>query len=587
MTARLLVALGLFVAVSSAHAETPFDHSKTRYPLIGKHQGVACESCHPPAGGGQRKWKGVPLDCHGCHGDRKNHKGTLGAQCQSCHDVSGWKSIRHKGPEHKFQLVGKHDLKCEQCHTGGAHLTATVTCGDCHKQTHGGTRSPCQTCHTVENWKKTFYKHKYNPELLPGKHLQATCLGCHPAYKFKGTTTACESCHLKDRPHEDLGGCKLCHTPLTWKTTAPGQQQLVEKPPIPTPNPTLNPTPTPTPNLTPTPTPMPTPGERTTGNVYRVIAKFDHANHAKQVQAKGQKFTCGSCHSSLDFIKRPPMQMCESCHNGKEAFDALGTQCDRCHTAPPGFQLAVLPLPPQARLFVHAKHDNLDVAKLAERNVKAPLTLAKTEDCTSCHASSTKWEKVEAGHDQHRPCQVCHAAEFRKVGQTICLNCHVRSEPFRPNPLRLSSEVKSEWRSPDYLFVAHTKHIKADFACEECHQKEALLPPREPTLGHAACVKCHLENAPKEVEPAPLGRCAACHVYKSIPREKSGKREWSTRDRFRHDKDHKVRSCAECHQPDHAPELVPPTMIDCASCHDGKKAFKTVSDRGCIRCHDH
>ncbi len=51
MTARHFVVFGLLVAVFSAHADEPFDHSKTRFPLSGRHQKVACESCHPASGG--------------------------------------------------------------------------------------------------------------------------------------------------------------------------------------------------------------------------------------------------------------------------------------------------------------------------------------------------------------------------------------------------------------------------------------------------------------------------------------------------------------------------------------------------------
>src|SRR4051794_30829706 len=52
MTARVLVALGLLVAASNAHAEGSVDHAKTRFPLSGKHRNVACESCHPASAGG-------------------------------------------------------------------------------------------------------------------------------------------------------------------------------------------------------------------------------------------------------------------------------------------------------------------------------------------------------------------------------------------------------------------------------------------------------------------------------------------------------------------------------------------------------
>jgi hypothetical protein len=282
------------------------------------------------------------------------------------------------------------------------------------------------------------------------------------------------------------------------------------------------------------------------------------------------KPNCASCHVGLDFKKqRPAMQTCEGCHDGKSAFDALGTQCDRCHQAPPGAQLQALP---PSKPFQHEFHAKLDV---------------KIDDCTSCHGVGIEWEKVRAGRDQHRPCQGCHAAEFRKAEQPICLGCHVRNDPFRPNPLRPPAEAMPEWRSPDSYDLQHAPHIAAGMACETCHPAPAGLPARAPALGHAECGKCHLpkratEN--REGTPITLDQCAACHVLSSVPRG-GGKRPWSTRDHFRHDENHRVRPCAECHLAEGAQDLTPPTMEGCATCHDGKKAFETVG-RECSRCHD-
>src|SRR5262249_41055979 len=123
---------------------------------------------------------------------------------------------------HHLALSGNHGLPCATCHFKGTHLTPTVTCGDCHERKHGGTRSPCTTCHVVEKWKTVSFKHTYDPALLPGKHRTATCLGCHPAFRFKGSSTQCESCHRQ--PHEDLGACRRCHTPLSWKAVSPDQR---------------------------------------------------------------------------------------------------------------------------------------------------------------------------------------------------------------------------------------------------------------------------------------------------------------------------------------------------------------------------
>ena len=80
-SAILLLKVGAWALPGSgaAPADKAFDHNTTKFPLVGPHVKVACESCHPPAGS-SRKWGGIPQDCHGCHGDRKNHRGTLGTE---------------------------------------------------------------------------------------------------------------------------------------------------------------------------------------------------------------------------------------------------------------------------------------------------------------------------------------------------------------------------------------------------------------------------------------------------------------------------------------------------------------------------
>lgn len=563
MIARAVLALGLLV-VATASADIRIDHSKTRFPLLGKHQNVPCESCHP-AKQGTRVWKGVPLDCQGCHSDRRSHKGALGSQCERCHDVSGWKSISHPAAQHRFALVGNHDVPCASCHVKGAHLTAKVTCADCHERKHRGTRSPCETCHNVEEWKTIAYRgHTYDPELLPGKHRTAKCLDCHPKFRFNNSSklVPCESCHEKDRRHEDLGTCKSCHTPLTWRDVTPNQQAASRprdglapgQPAIPAgPNP---------------------PASQT--NLFRVKAKFEHVAHARLVTAKGLEPTCTPCHggTGAQFQARPKMQTCESCHDGKKAFDALGTQCFRCHEAEAGTQLTTLPLP--AKTFQHAAHRPRKV---------------KIDDCTSCHGVGVEPDKVQAGRDQHRPCQACHAAEFRTQGQGICLSCHMRNDPFRPNPLRLSSFGISEFRLPDATGIPHAAHQAAGVPCADCHADKSGVKPRPPELGHAACSKCHVvDRVPKKLPqgtPVTLDRCGSCHVPVSEPEPRdSTRRPWSTRDLFRHDDNHRTpQTCPSCHFQNGPAALTFPTMASCGSCHDGRKAFTIIGPKECARCH--
>ena len=530
-----------------AGADKSFDHARTSFPLTGRHQKVACESCHPAAGS-TRKWAGVPTDCHGCHGDRANHKGTLGAQCERCHQVGGWKLVKHSPAQHRFALVGKHDLKCVSCHAAGAHLAPDQVCRDCHAQPHSGTSAPCLTCHNLVDFQTvTYTKHTFSPASLPGKHAAAKCIGCHPGFGFAGTTVQCASCHRKDQPHEQLAACDSCHVGrgLSWKPV------------------TLR-------RATPTQPP----------SIYQVGSSFDHVTHAQKVTARGLQPKCGACHAALNFTQRPSMQSCESCHDGQtlgqkdqknRVFDALGTQCVRCHKAP-----AVLPTltTSSPAPFSHEAH--------AKRQVTV-------DDCRMCHGAGVEWQKVRAGRDQHRPCQKCHAAEFRKSGQPICLVCHLRADPFAPNPLRPPLAVGAEWRRGD---VPHSAHAAAELPCQTCHLAEAGLAPSSGSSigGHAVCGRCHIAGTPLTLE-----RCSACHTLASAPRQARPDRPWSTRARFRHDQPHREQPCESCHRgvapaaPGATamaawPLMNLPTMGDCASCHNGSKAFK-VTGFECARCH--
>ena len=124
-------------ALSPTVPMTPgsFDHAITGFALDGKHASVACASCHKPGPDGP-KWVGMPTTCAGCHKDP--HSGSLGSACTACHTSSAWKPPTKTLADHKVDLTGKHaGLACASCHKGGARLTKTSSCGDCHEQQHG------------------------------------------------------------------------------------------------------------------------------------------------------------------------------------------------------------------------------------------------------------------------------------------------------------------------------------------------------------------------------------------------------------------------------------------------------------------
>jgi predicted CXXCH cytochrome family protein len=122
-----------------------FDHSTTRFSLVGAHRAVACLECHKPSGPNRAerliKFQETPTTCQGCHEDA--HGGQFTTDCASCHNALAWKpSIFDHETRSIFSLAGAHQ---------------EVPCGDCHNQkserrgrlvvVYKGTPIRCRECH--------------------------------------------------------------------------------------------------------------------------------------------------------------------------------------------------------------------------------------------------------------------------------------------------------------------------------------------------------------------------------------------------------------------------------------------------------
>jgi hypothetical protein len=109
----------------SGWREVKFDHSRSRYPLVGKHLAVPCASCHPRDAAGALALTGRPLDCAGCH--RDVHAGQLARasatgpvqDCARCHTVDGFRpaALFDHQRDSQFALDGRHrNVACAKCH---------------------------------------------------------------------------------------------------------------------------------------------------------------------------------------------------------------------------------------------------------------------------------------------------------------------------------------------------------------------------------------------------------------------------------------------------------------------------------------
>jgi hypothetical protein len=315
-----------------------FDHSKTRYPLNGKHRAVECAQCHDP----QRAWGKKPRydTCDACHRDPHAGTATLAGQvvdCARCHDLNGFEPSTYTVAQHRettYPLEGKHQtVTCDRCHrkeppgTPSAFLgearvlirPAYAQCRDCHRDLHGSQlarradQGACEACHRVEGWKPSTFTVEHHAETefaLAGRHTEIECAACHgperrdlpplPGPETLGearvalTTVdqACRTCHHDphDSRFEPQGarpideGCRGCH----------GERAFVPS---------------------------------------RVDAEV-HGRLAYPLQGAHRLVPCVLCHEEL---KKGPATVRLLRVDGPSrplAFEAKHERCDTCHTSP-------------------------------------------------------------------------------------------------------------------------------------------------------------------------------------------------------------------------------------------------------------
>ncbi len=250
-----------------------FDHSKTNYPLTGKHLNVNCLKCHQPDRKKQAVYKNMKFQfCSDCH--RDVHAGQLShredkGKCEACHTTAGFIpstfTVERHNQESKYRLLGAHDtVACRSCHvksepkafdtrTGIKIESDTATlvlrfkshsCSSCHKDIHYGQfrdkieKHDCAVCHTVKQWKETTFDHGKDSRFpLTGKHKTLRCDQCHKLTDektekqrvlYRPLSIFCESCH-KDIHEGQLAKhqsateshpmtyCDDCHTSDSFK----------------------------------------------------------------------------------------------------------------------------------------------------------------------------------------------------------------------------------------------------------------------------------------------------------------------------------------------------------------------------------
>ena len=458
--------------------EQTFDHSKTRYPLTGKHLTTPCAKCHTPGDGGLPRYAGLKFQyCGDCHADP--HKGEFKQGCESCHTTASWtRSSFTSTFDHSktaYPLVGKHrQVACVDCHKSGDFKTKMpfAACTDCHKDEHQGQfaqrvdKGRCESCHTVQGWSPSTFtasdhaKTKY--PLVP-PHANVKCAACHiPAgkdTKYKIKFAACTDCHKDDEHQGQFAGdpwknrCEQCHNGNTWKVSnfTVTRHQKSSFP--------------------------------LTGGHVAVACNDCHKPPSPDAKPLYQfkNLSCTTCHEDIhhgEFAERMATKDaksnptgCEACHSTKEwsdmtkfdhsttKFPLIGShravECADCHK-PPNMERTLLHVDfskaPQACSECHEDPHGKQFG-------------AKESDCASCH-NSNKWKPSLFDHEKTKfslkgghegvPCGDCHKEKKEVDGKDVlfykptplgCADCHGTNIPkatdksaLRPWPSGLGSE---------------------------------------------------------------------------------------------------------------------------------------------------
>jgi len=207
-----------------------FAHDKSRYPLVGKHEVVACKKCHTPfadsRGSGPLNFQVKKFSrCSDCHAD--SHAGQFasrrdGGACESCHTPQGYIPSTYAVRQHalaSFTLTGSHQaVMCTACHKMKSYRgvrkrqfvwNGDVTCATCHENVHAkqfrvATYGGCESCHVTTEWKWFRFDHNKTKFSLADKHATTPCAACHTVrdrrgkilrVRYGGTPTRCLDCH--------------------------------------------------------------------------------------------------------------------------------------------------------------------------------------------------------------------------------------------------------------------------------------------------------------------------------------------------------------------------------------------------------
>jgi len=625
-------------------SKVTFDHSQTKFSLIGQHQNVDCKSCHTSL-----EFSTASTDCFSCHKDI--HQSTVGFDCASCHTPASWvvKNIVGVHQSSRFPLLGAHKVAdCAQCHAGYTELrfdVLNVDCYACHSMDYNSAQSPnhtaanfskdCQECHSVSalTWNTTNVNHSFFP--LTGGHALPSCFDCHEQNTFSGLSSDCYSCHLQTynsttNPNHIAAGlpttCEVCHNINAWKPASFNHN--ITQFPLTGEHITVDCANCHTSGYTGTPT-----------NCYACHQQdYQNVNDPNHVTSQFPT-DCSLCHTTAGWdnatmdhnLTQFPLTgghvqaACADCHSN--GYTGTSTDCYACHQQ--DYQNVIDPNHVTSQFPTDCSLCHTTVgwnnATFDHNQSSFPLTGSHVQvNCADCHASGYTGTPTD--------CYACHQTNYNNTTNpnhqaagfpVSCVDCHSTTAWAPANfdhdtqyfPI-YSGKHNGEWNQ---CSDCHTiPNNFSTFSCIDCHEHNrtdtddhhqgvqgyvynsadcfACHPTgrKEGAFNHAAsnfvlvgvhlttdCIQCH-ENGYTNTSTL----CSDCHItaYNSAVNPNHQSLGLST-------------DCAECHTPN---ENWQPALFtqhnqvfqlvgrhleianDCASCHSGNY---TTTPNQCLGCH--
>ncbi len=465
-------------------------HQNGRFPLMGVHLNVDCQSCH--SGYANLYFPAQSVSCYSCHKQQylattaPNHiQANFSTDCQTCHNLTDFNWGNTNFDHSFFPLVGGHNIQnCFACHAPGSNFKGLTTdCYSCHKQNYLTAKNPdhiaanfstnCVDCHNTMSFTSLIAAAKFNHNdtgfPLTGVHANLQCAQCH-ASGYTNTSAACVSCHLKDY--------NAAATPVNH--VAAGLPQ-------------------------------------TCGDCHSIAAPFttttfNHSTTGFALTGFHTTISCESCHKGS--VSGTPTD-CYSCHaadyagttDPNHAAQGFSHTCSQCHTTTNWDGASVdhtaLGFP------LTGEHANLQCAQCHTSGYINTSTA-----CVSCHlkdynAAATPVNHVAAGLPQ--TCGDCHSIAapfttttfnhattgFALTGFHTTISC----ESCHKGSVSGTSTLCYTCHTADYAGTTNPPHQSAGYPtdCTQCHTTTAWTPS---TFNHTmyfpltgshntACANCH------------------------------------------------------------------------------------------------